>query len=540
MQRRLGMPLIVAFLGGTGTGKSTLINALLGAKIVREGKQRPTTDQPILVCRPEIDPERWGIDISDIRVEKHDLPALRQMVLIDCPDPDTTENDQMRETNLARLREVLPLCDILVVTGTQQKYRSRKVADELADAAPGARLVFVQTHADRDVDIRKDWADVLAERYEPGTIYYVDSLAALSEQLAGKDLTGDFGELYRLLTREMNEEAAFGVREANYFDLAEETASLCDEEIEAAWPRIRKLQEKIADERLGLGAELSDKVRTELVQDRQLWENRLIGQIAAQWGYSPFSLVLRTYQRLGSIAMGMLLARARSVPQLVALGTVEGVRSFRKWSNRRRLKESANLEEYWEDRTLRESALVLAGFAEDAQVPPTTTEEVVEESARAGEAFTNVVAKELDNVCEQLTRRHNTLTIRIVYETLVTAMLIFLLARPAKNFFYDSFFYGAEVWPLNNYLVSIFWLIAWCGVLLGVFTLFLRRGLERQVNETAANWRTTDSMRFLFGRLETTLEKVRDFRGRLQSLREKIDHLNRESRELNRRLGRRK
>ncbi|MGL6196150.1 MAG: GTPase, partial [Thermoguttaceae bacterium] len=80
LRHRLGMPLIVAFLGGTGTGKSTLINAVLGEKVVREGKQRPTTDQPILICRPDIDPTYWGIDVSDLKVEKRDLPTLRKTV----------------------------------------------------------------------------------------------------------------------------------------------------------------------------------------------------------------------------------------------------------------------------------------------------------------------------------------------------------------------------------------------------------------------------------------------------------------------------
>ena len=50
---------------------------------------------------------------------------------------------------------------MLLVTATQQKYRSARVADELAAAARGTRLVFVQTHADTDDDIREDWRAVL-------------------------------------------------------------------------------------------------------------------------------------------------------------------------------------------------------------------------------------------------------------------------------------------------------------------------------------------------------------------------------------------
>ena len=64
-------------------------------------------------------------------------------------------------SNLARLRAILPHCDVLLVTATQQKYRSARVADELAAAARGAHLVFVQTHADLDADIRDDWRRVL-------------------------------------------------------------------------------------------------------------------------------------------------------------------------------------------------------------------------------------------------------------------------------------------------------------------------------------------------------------------------------------------
>ena len=201
---RLEAPLVVATLGGTGTGKSTLINALAGAEVVSAGRSRPTTTRPTLIGRPQLTPEMLGIDPAQVEVVGCDLPALADLVLLDCPDPDTTEDTQSAATNLARLRAILPHCDVILVTATQQKYRSARVSDELAAAASGARLVFVQTHADCDPDIRDDWRRVLdpavspsaerpavspgAERpaaspsagrlrYAPGEIFYVDSAA---------------------------------------------------------------------------------------------------------------------------------------------------------------------------------------------------------------------------------------------------------------------------------------------------------------------------------------------------------------------------
>ncbi len=62
MRVRWEAPLVVAMLGGTGTGKSALINALLGAEAVQTGRQRPTTTRPTLICRNDITPEMLGID----------------------------------------------------------------------------------------------------------------------------------------------------------------------------------------------------------------------------------------------------------------------------------------------------------------------------------------------------------------------------------------------------------------------------------------------------------------------------------------------
>jgi hypothetical protein len=111
---RLESPLIVATLGGTGTGKSSLINALAGAELVRSGRGRPTTTRPAVLCRPGLSPEVLGIDPREIDLVQQDLPSLANLVLLDCPDPDTTDalGPLPTDTTLARLRRILPHCDV--------------------------------------------------------------------------------------------------------------------------------------------------------------------------------------------------------------------------------------------------------------------------------------------------------------------------------------------------------------------------------------------------------------------------------------------
>jgi hypothetical protein len=88
---RIEAPLVVATLGGTGVGKSTLVNALVGADVSAAGRIRPTTTLPTFIARTGVEPADFGIPPESVRTVACDLPLLREMVLIDCPDPDTTE-----------------------------------------------------------------------------------------------------------------------------------------------------------------------------------------------------------------------------------------------------------------------------------------------------------------------------------------------------------------------------------------------------------------------------------------------------------------
>ena len=485
-----------------------------------------------MICRPDLAPQVLGISPEAVELVQRDLPSLSNLVIIDCPDPDTTEEPNAADTNLARLRQILPHCDVLLVATTQQKYRSARVAEELNLAATGAQLVLVQTHADTDEDIRDDWRRVLEERYTTGHIFFVDSLAALADAQQGLQPRGEFAGLVDLLTRQLAGAAATRIRRANFLDLMSETLDACEAHIREGLPSVRQVETAIGQQRAKLASQMAEQMRSELLGSRRQWETRLIGQIISRWGFSPFSMVLRIFQGLGGLLSSALLLRARTPAQVALWGAVQGTRT---WQRRRQNRDAdaavTRAVTGWDASALRSAAVVVDGYAMEAGLPRESTdpEAVAAEAAAAGRSFVADVSAELESIIDRVALRHTGWWTRWRYELLLLAMTGILLVRLAKNFFYDSWLAAspAPLYGIEFYVLAVFWLVLWCVLLLWAFTRRLRRGLKVQINELAEGWNHPKSAADVFAGLELECRRIERFESDLGRIQQDVASLRR-------------
>jgi energy-coupling factor transporter ATP-binding protein EcfA2 len=112
--------LIIMLMGGTGVGKSTLLNALAGGSIAQASFARPTTRDPVVYYHESVKPDRLDPALRHCRLASHDRPALQDKILVDTPDLDS--NDLANRDKLIRL---LPVADIVLYVGSQEKYHDQ-------------------------------------------------------------------------------------------------------------------------------------------------------------------------------------------------------------------------------------------------------------------------------------------------------------------------------------------------------------------------------------------------------------------------------
>ena len=112
-------PLVVVILGSTGSGKSSLFNALAGRAASPSGVLRPTTRRPMAILHPadgaaELLPGMASRDAIDLVT---DPAARRGLVMVDAPDFDSVEL-----SNRALAVELLEAADLVIFVTTATRY----------------------------------------------------------------------------------------------------------------------------------------------------------------------------------------------------------------------------------------------------------------------------------------------------------------------------------------------------------------------------------------------------------------------------------
>jgi 50S ribosome-binding GTPase len=138
--------LVIMLMGGTGVGKSTLLNALAGGPIAQASFTRPTTRDPVVYFHHSIRPDRLDPALRLCRLMQHDREGLRQKVLVDTPDLDS--NDL---ANREKLQSLLPIADIVLYVGSQEKYHDRLGWELFKEQRRRRAFAFVLNKWDRCV-----------------------------------------------------------------------------------------------------------------------------------------------------------------------------------------------------------------------------------------------------------------------------------------------------------------------------------------------------------------------------------------------------
>jgi energy-coupling factor transporter ATP-binding protein EcfA2 len=147
--RLSGEHTVVALAGATGSGKSSLFNAIAGAPLAQVGIRRPTTSATqAVVFGPS--PATELLDWLDIRNRQAGAstagPQLSGLVLLDLPDHDSVE-----AAHRAEVDRLIRLVDAFVWVLDPQKYADAVLHDEyLRPLAPHREvMVVVLNQADR-------------------------------------------------------------------------------------------------------------------------------------------------------------------------------------------------------------------------------------------------------------------------------------------------------------------------------------------------------------------------------------------------------
>lgn len=223
-------PLKIGLLGGTGVGKSTLINRLAGKEISVAHKKRPYTDKVIVYQHNELS-DAFQKEVPSTIICKHDRYEISHLILYDFPDYDSlvTEHHKL-------VKQFSQELDIIVWVTSPEKYADQSMIQMMKTLLQSSKnYCFVLNKIDQltpedTAQVVGHWSMLLGQIEIFGAPVFAIS-ALLSDETNNQDKQSDnFEALQKWIFKKRKEHEKISITQSNVENqIKQKTKNICQQ-----------------------------------------------------------------------------------------------------------------------------------------------------------------------------------------------------------------------------------------------------------------------------------------------------------------------